>query len=117
MEDICNYGTGNILIRFWSVAAEKELGGGPQTLSVSGRRIVQRAGEPLRLDPGESVCVPPMTYHQFGAEEDCGEVLSMEVSSVCDDQTDNYFPDIGERFPTIEEDEESRYVLCSELTR
>ena len=56
-----------------------------------------------------------MTYHQFWAAEGCGEVLSMEVSSVCDDRTDNYFLDSGERFPAIEEDEAPRYVLCSEL--
>ena len=115
MEDICNQGPGNILIRFWGVAADKGPGDDLLTLSLSGRRIVQPAGEPLRIDPCESVCVPHMTYHQFWAAEGCGEVLSMEVSSVCDDRTDNYFLDSGERFPAIEEDEAPRYVLCSDL--
>jgi D-lyxose ketol-isomerase len=117
MEDICNHGPGNIMIRFWGVGEDKGLADDPLTLSLSGRRIVQPAGEPLRIEPGESVCVTPATYHQFWAEEGRGEVLSMEVSSVCNDRTDNYFLESGDRFPPIEEDEPPRYVLCSEYGR
>lgn len=40
--------------------------------------------------------------------------MSGEVSSVCDDRTDNYFLEKRERSPAIEEDEPARCVLCSE---
>ena len=33
---------------------------------------------------------------------------------MCDDVTDNFFLEGGDRFPRIEEDEARRYLLCSE---
>jgi len=114
MEDIINQGGGNIIIVLWRVSSDSRCAHDPLELSVSGQRIVQPAGEPLRLTPGESICVVPGTYHQFWAEEGHGAVLSGEVSSVCDDSTDNFFLDGGERFPHIVEDEPARHVLCHE---
>ena len=114
MEDICNQGGGNVMILFWAVAENGQRGMDPLTLSMGGRKIIQPAGEPLRLVPGDAVCVPPRTYHQFWSEAGHGPTLSIEVSSVCDDHTDNYFLDGGRRFPAIEEDEPSRYALCNE---
>ncbi len=114
MEDICNQAGGNILIDLWQVSADGGLGEQDLALAVSGRRTVHRAGQSLRLAPGESICLPPRTYHRFWAEEGNGPVLSVEVSSVCDDHTDNIFLETGQRFPEILEDEPPQYVLCHE---
>ena len=40
--------------------------------------------------------------------------VSGEVSSVCDDRSDNVFVFGGNRFPELEEDEPRRYYLCQE---
>jgi D-lyxose ketol-isomerase len=114
MEDICNQGGGHILVACWRADADGMLSDQPLELSLSGRRVLQPAGEPVRIPPGDSVCVPPLTYHQFWAEMGKGPVLSVEISSVCDDYGDNYFLSNGERFPSIQEDEPARYVLCNE---
>ncbi|OPZ87717.1 MAG: hypothetical protein BWY76_00327 [bacterium ADurb.Bin429] len=114
MEDIVNQGGGNILITLWRADATDAQSPDPFTLQVDGcaRRIT--SGATLRLTPGESVCIVPRTYHQFWAEEGAGATLSVEVSSVCDDLTDNFWLHPHERFPGIVEDEPARYCLCHE---
>lgn len=112
-EDIICRGGGAVAIEMWQATADEELGSGPLTVSVDGCATEIEAGTILRLQPGQSVCLHPMVYHRFWGEGD-GPVLSMEVSSVCDDLADNRFLEDGERFPTIDEDESRRWVLCSE---
>ena len=41
-------------------------------------------------------------------------MLSEEISTVCNDYTDNVFLENGERFPAIKEGEPARYVLVNE---
>ncbi len=112
-EDIICRGGGVVAIELWQATPDEQLAEAPLTVSVDGCATTVAAGEALRLAPGQSACVPPMVYHRFWGEGD-GPTLSMEVSSVCDDLTDNLFLDAGERFPAIEEDEPRRWVLCSE---
>jgi D-lyxose ketol-isomerase len=114
MEDIINHGGGNILISVWKAAPDQSLSPDEFSIVIDGKNIRVKSGETLRLKPGESVCLVPRTYHQFWAEGGCGLTLSGEVSSVCDDLTDNYFYEKRERFPGIEEDEPSRHCLCGE---
>lgn len=64
------------------------------------------------LHPGQSVCLPVGLYHRFWAEK--GIVMGWEISMVNDDHTDNRFLEAGGRFPSIEEDEPARWLLCSE---
>ncbi|TDE01172.1 D-lyxose/D-mannose family sugar isomerase [Jiangella asiatica] len=71
-----------------------------------------RAGEPVRLDPGQSIQVRAGVYHRFWA--DGGVVLAGEVSSVNDDVHDNLFLDPSPRYPTLDEDAPARYLLVSE---
>ncbi len=114
MEDIINQGGGNILITLWQATAANQLSTDDFTVQVDGitRRI--HSGETLRLCPGESVCIVPRTYHQFWAEDGAGTTLSIEVSSLCDDFTDNCWLTPMTRFPAIIEDEPARYCLCGE---
>ena len=115
MEDLFNQGGGNILIAFWLVAGDGSPSSGRLELSVSGCKSQVTVGTPVRLTPGNWVCIPPNTYHQFWAEEGHGPVLGMEISSTCYDYSDNFFWPEGVRFPPIEEDTPAQYILCHEV--
>ncbi len=114
MEDIINRGGGNILITVWKAGPDNKQSDEEFTLSVSGILRTVKPGETLRIEPGESICLPPRTIHQFWGEEGKGPALSGEVSSVCDDKTDNYFLEKYDRFPPIEEDQPPLRLLCGE---
>jgi len=114
MEDIGNRAGGNILVQLTAADAQdfpsKEL----LLVHVDGRTIELEAGGIIRLEPGQSLCIPPRTIHQFWGEEGTGVAIGFEVSSVCDDLQDNCFLGPARRFPEIDEDKPSRYYLCSE---
>ena len=81
-------------------------------VSVDGvRRTVPARGR-VELSLGESITLPPRLAHQFQAVG--GTVLAGEVSSLNDDETDNYFIEPVRRFPSVEEDEPPLYPLCTE---
>ena len=74
-----------------------------------------RPGEVVKLQPGESITIPPRLYHSFWAQG--GDVVIGEVSKVNDDVTDNFFYEDIPRFMDIEEDEKPLYLLCHELQK
>lgn len=112
MEDIINRGGGRLVIELCQTDANGRLIGDSVTVSVDGvRRTVPARGQ-VELTPGESITLPPRLAHQFHAEE--GPVVAGEVSSLNDDETDNYFIEGVSRFPAIEEDEPPLHLLCSE---
>lgn len=120
-EDIINRGGGNICVRLCSTDAFDQLATTPLEIVVDGCRRKIASGETLRLRPGESLCIPPRTIHQFWGEEGTGEridgigyTVSSEVSSVCDDLTDNFFFADLTRFPRIVEDAPRLHYLCNE---
>jgi len=114
MEDIINRGGGNVLIAVWRAGDDNRPSEQRFSLAVSGIRREVAPGETIRIEPGESICLPPRTFHQFWGEEGSGPSVSGEASSVCDDKTDNYFLEKHERFPSVEEDEPMRFVRCNE---
>jgi D-lyxose ketol-isomerase len=114
MEDICNRGGGNILVSLWPVTEDGSPSNESIISSLSGQKIEVKGGEPVRITPGNWICIEPYTYHQFWAEGGEGEVLSEEISSVCNDHTDNVFWPEGERFPAINEDDTPLHLLCGE---
>lgn len=85
------------------------------TISRDGVKTECEAGEIMKIEPGESITLPPYIYHSFWAEG--GDVLVGEVSRVNDDETDNFFYVDIPRFMDIEEDEEPLYLLCHELKK
>lgn len=120
-EDIINRGGGNILVQLTRVDDQDQPAGGRLEVQVDGCRRVIASGETVRLTPGESLCIPPRTIHQFWGEEGTGYTIdgigytvSSEVSSVCDDLEDNYFLAPMTRFPRIVEDVPKRHYLCNE---
>jgi len=117
MEDIINRGGGVLVIQVYNATDDNELADTPVTVNIDGCIKVVPAGTKLRLMPGESITLPQRQYHAFWAEAGSGKVLIGEVSSVNDDNTDNFFYEKMERFTTIEEDEEPLYLLCNEYPK
>jgi D-lyxose ketol-isomerase len=114
-EDICCLAGGNVMVQLSAAGPDDRPSTAPLTIKVDGIARTLAAGELIRLRPGQSVCIPPRTVHQFWGEEGTGLTVSMEVSSVCDDWNDNVFlMDHGVRFPTIVEDEPATRLLCHE---
>lgn len=118
IEDIINRGGGNLMVALTASTPAGE----PDTartvrVQVDGITRTIQPGEHIRLAPGQSLCIQPGTIHQFWGEPGTGITVSGEVSSVCDDHTDNAFIGGYHRFPTIIEDEAPRHLLCNEYPR
>jgi len=124
-EDIICRAGGNILVQLTATdESNQPLPGKPVITSQDGKEIGVPSGGIVRLKPGMSVMIPPRTIHQFWGEQGTGLLLdgvrytvSGEVSSVCDDLTDNFFFGDMERFPTIVEDVPRQVYLCNEYPR
>jgi hypothetical protein len=78
--------------------------------------VTEKAGEPLILKPGQSICLTPRLYHKFYGEKGKGRVLIGEVSMVNYDDNDNRFYDKVGRFPDIEEDTEPVHLLINDYS-
>jgi D-lyxose ketol-isomerase len=116
MEDIINRGGGNLVIHVWKSTGEEALSDEEVIISIDGIECHIKAGEPVILKPGQSVFFKPEVYHKFYGEPGKGKVFVGEVSSVNDDTCDNRFLDSLPRFPAIEEDEQIKYPLFSEIS-
>ncbi len=113
IEDIINRGGGTVVLRLNPPVKSAE----PAFVYQDGRQISVTSALEIRLDPGESLCIPPGVIHQFwGEETEHGRIpLIGEVSSVCDDVNDNVFFEEVARFAEIVEDEPAEFSLCHEL--
>ncbi len=115
-EDIINRGGATLAIELFGSAEDgsfDESAGG--TVYCDGVRRDFSPGEVLHLAPGESVTLMPGDWHAFWGEG--GDVLIGEVSTVNDDETDNWFRDPIGRFPEIEEDEAPQHLLVRDYGR
>ncbi|MDK1489659.1 D-lyxose/D-mannose family sugar isomerase [Sinorhizobium sp. 7-81] len=112
-EDIINRGGGTLVLQMYnslpdgSVDEERDV-----EVACDARLRRQKAGDLLKLEPGESVTLLPGNWHAFWAEG--GDVLMGEVSTVNDDLTDNYFREPVGRFSAIDEDEHPLHLLVSD---
>lgn len=73
------------------------------------------AGTVARFQPGESITLFPGVYHAFWAEK--ADVMIGEVSSVNDDNTDNFFTEEVARFPAIEEDVDPTRLIVGDYAK
>jgi len=112
MEDIINRAGGDLMVQVYNADENEQLADTPVEVNNDGYIHTVEAGTIVRLTPGESITLPHYQYHKFWAEG--GTVLCGEVSMVNDDNVDNRFLEELERYPTIEEDEPARYLLCTE---
>jgi len=114
-EDIINRGGGNLVLQLYNATLNNQLAETDVTISLDGVRHTCTAGDTVILRPGESITLPPYCYHKFWGAE--AKVLVGEVSSVNDDDTDNYFYEPVGRFPEIEEDVPPLYFLVTDYDR
>ncbi len=116
MEDIINRGGGRLMVRLFNSTQDEGLDrSGAVTVMVDSMRRTLPAGGEVVLKPGESITLPQLCYHEFWAEDE--RTLVGEVSMVNDDVQDNRFLEDMGRFPTIEEDEEPVYLLCTDYVK
>jgi D-lyxose ketol-isomerase len=115
MEDIINRGGGELLIQLYDATPDEQLDEKNEVhVSMDGLRRTLKAGEMVRLAPGESISLEPRCYHRFWGQ---GRILVGEVSLVNDDQQDNRFYEPVGRFPEIDEDVPPLYLLCNDYAR
>lgn len=115
MEDIINRGgkgAGSLIVQLHNSTKDGGLAETPVFVSCDGVRRRIEAGGTLTLGPGQSVTLPPFLFHRFYAVD--GDALIGEVSSLNDDDTDNFFLDKLPRYPAVEEDEAPTRLLCTE---
>lgn len=112
MEDIINRGGGDLIVQVYNSTKEEEFADTDVDIYKDGYHYTVKAGDTVRIKPGESISIQSGMYHQFRAEG--GKILLGEVSKVNDDRVDNRFYKVTGRFPTIEEDEQPLYLLGNE---
>lgn len=114
-EDIINRGGGLMFMKLYNALEDGTPDfAGDVTVFADGIRKNVGAGEEFLIKPGGSVSLTPRMYHIFGAKQGYGDLIAGEVSSVNDDNTDNFFYEEVSRFTGIEEDEPVVYPLCNE---
>ena len=112
-EDIINRGGGTLALKLHNSDADGNVCHETDVeVATDGVIRRQKAGEVLRLHPGESVTLMPGNWHAFWGEN--GDVLIGEVSTVNNDMTDNIFDEPIGRFSDIEEDVEPKHLLVSD---
>ncbi|WP_299134688.1 D-lyxose/D-mannose family sugar isomerase [uncultured Amaricoccus sp.] len=115
-EDIINRGGATLALKLYnSDAAGQICKTSVVEVATDGVLRRQKAGDVLRLNPGESVTLMPGNWHAFWGEG--GDVLIGEVSTVNNDLTDNIFAEPIGRFAEIEEDEEPLRLLVSDYPK
>lgn len=117
-EDIINRAGGVLAIKLYNSMENGEVDYRSQvTVDLDGVKQVFAPGEEIDIMPGNSITLRPFMYHLFWAKADCGDLVCGEVSSINDDNTDNYNAEDVSRFSTVEEDEPILHPLCNEYSR
>lgn len=116
-EDIINRGGGNLVMDLYSATDDDNLSDKSLKVSIDGVLREIKAGEPLILKPGQSICLRPRVYHRFYGQKGNGRVLIGEVSMVNDDANDNRFYGIVGRFPEIVEDVKPLHLLVNDYEK
>lgn len=114
-EDIINRGgkgEGRLSLQLYNANEDGGFSDSPVCFSCDGIRHKAEPGHTVILGPGESITLTPYLYHTFHAID--GHALIGEVSSVNNDDTDNYFKDPLPRYPQVLEDEPPLRLLCTE---
>lgn len=108
-------GTGRLALELYNSDESGGLAPTPISVLCDGVERHLDAGAKVILGPGESITLTPRLYHTFYAIE--GDCMIGEVSSLNDDETDNFFKDPLPRYPAIVEDEPAARLLCNEYPK
>ena len=112
-EDIINRGGATLAVEMFGAAEDGSCdpnAGGVVHCDGIERRF--EPGEVLLFEPGASVTLMPGDWHAFWGEG--GDVLIGEVSTVNNDETDNWYREPIGRFAEIEEDVDPTHLLVSD---
>ncbi len=112
VEDIINRSGGALAFRFATATSSHTLSEDKLDVFIDGIRRTVQAQEEIVLHNGQSITIEPQCYHSFYPLE--APVLIGEVSTVSDDNNDNFFLEAVARFPKIEEDEAIHYPLVND---
>lgn len=112
MEDIINRGGGDLIVKVYNSTEDELFADTDVDIYMDGKHFKVKAGDTVRIKPGESISIQSGMYHSFWAEG--GKTLLGEVSKVNDDRVDNRFYEPTGRFPEIDEDEKPLYLLGNE---
>jgi D-lyxose ketol-isomerase len=115
VEDIINRGGGDLMVQVYNSTPDEGLTDTDVTLNLDGVKTVVKAGDVVRLQPGDSITIPNCLYHKFWGDR--GRVMVGEVSLANDDNVDNRFYEEVGRFPEVEEDEPPLYLLVKDYPR
>lgn len=114
-EDIINRAGGVLAIKLYNSKENGEVDYESEVVvDMDGVTYTFGAGEEIDIYPGNSITLRPYLYHLFWAKQGCGDLICGEVSSINDDNTDNYNAEDVSRFSTVEEDEPILHPLCNE---
>lgn len=127
MEDIINRGGGDLEVTLYNCTEPDfaDMEGGragtpgtfsdtPVTVVLDGKKVTVEAGSKITCKPGQSITLMPGQYHSWQGVPGTGDVILFEVSTTNDDTIDNRFHTAGERIPTMEEDEEAKYLMFAD---
>lgn len=117
-EDIINRAGGVLAIKLYNSLENGEVDRESTVIvDMDGVKHSFAPGEEIDILPGNSITLRPFMYHLFWAKAGCGDLVCGEVSSINDDNTDNYNAEDVSRFSTVEEDEPILHPLCNEYSR
>ena len=116
-EDIINRAGGTLRLYLWKVdPATGKMTDEDVDVYMDGVLHTFKAGEEVLVEPGNSISLTPYIAHIFGPKPGSDLVVG-EVSSINDDNTDNYFLEECLRYTTIEDDEPMVCPLCNEYDK
>lgn len=114
-EDIINRSGGSFIIKLYGADENGKIDYERDVhVFCDGIEKVLKAGTELEITHGNSITLKPFVYHSFWAKNPGQDIVIGEVSSVNDDNKDNFFVEEIGRFSEIDDDEPVRHVLCNE---
>ena len=117
-EDIINRAGGVLAIKLYNSLQDGSVDyNSPVQVDMDGITHTFKAGEQINIPNGHSITLRPYMYHLFWAKDGCGDLVCGEVSSINDDNTDNYNAEEVSRFTNIIEDEAILHPLCNEYKK
>lgn len=114
-EDIINRGGGILTIQVYNSLPDGSVDKTNDVrILMDGVESYVPAGSFVEITCGNSMTIYPGLYHLFKPKSGTGDIIVGEVSSINDDNTDNYFAEKRPRFIAVDEDTEITVPLCNE---
>ena len=116
-EDIINRAGGVLQVFLWNATKDCRQLDTDVEVYMDGIKRTVKAGEEILIPQGGSISLTPYIAHIFGPKPGSGDIIVGEVSSINDDNIDNFWLEPTARFAAIEDDEPIVHPLCNEYDR